>query len=286
MTISIRTLAAGPGWSVRDLVCTAGPGDRAFEERHDAMSVALVTRGSFQYRTRQGRATLAPGAVLLGNEGAGFCCAHDHAAGDRCLAFNYAAERLEQVVEATPGARRLGFSAAALPADAALLPVFAAAEAACDADDPAAWEELALRVASRVLVALAEASPAPRQPTPQDERRITRALRRIEAEPDAPLGLDTLAAEAAMSPYHFLRTFRAVVGMTPHQYLLRARLQRAAVRLRSSAETVAAVAFEAGFSDLSTFNHRFRRLFGMTPRAWRTVHASDRGFGAAPSRPI
>ncbi len=54
-----------------------------------------------------------------------------------------------------------------------------------------------------------------------------------------------------MSPYHFLRTFRQVAGMTPHQFVLRTRLHRAAVRLRTSDEPISAIAFDAGFGDLS-----------------------------------
>jgi AraC family transcriptional regulator len=73
-----------------------------------------------------------------------------------------------------------------------------------------------------------------------------------------------------MSPYHFLRTFRHVAGMAPHQYVLRTRLHRAAVRLRTSSDPVSAIAFEAGFGDLSTFNRRFRRIMGCSPGAYRT----------------
>jgi len=72
-----------------------------------------------------------------------------------------------------------------------------------------------------------------------------------------------------MSRYHFLRTFRQVAGMTPHQLVLRTRLHRAAVRLRTSHESISAIAFDAGFGDLSTFNRRFRRLMGCSPGAWR-----------------
>jgi len=72
-----------------------------------------------------------------------------------------------------------------------------------------------------------------------------------------------------MSPYHFLRTFRGIVGMTPHQYILHTRLHRAAVRLRRTDDSIAAIAFDAGFNDLSTFNRRFRRKMGLTPGAYR-----------------
>ncbi len=109
-----------------------------------------------------------------------------------------------------------------------------------------------------------------RRPSVRDERRITSAVRRIEAQADEHLGLSALARDAAMSPYHFLRTFRQVTGMTPHQYVLHARLLRAARRLRASAEPVSMIAFAAGFNDLATFNRRFRRLIGVTPSAFRT----------------
>jgi AraC family transcriptional regulator len=83
------------------------------------------------------------------------------------------------------------------------------------------------------------------------------------------LALTELAREAAMSPYHFLRTFRQLVGMTPHQFVLRRRLHCAAVRLRRSDEAISAVAFDVGFNDLSSFNRRFRRLMGSSPSAHR-----------------
>lgn len=72
-----------------------------------------------------------------------------------------------------------------------------------------------------------------------------------------------------MSAYHFLRTFRNLVRMTPHQYLLHVRMNRAAVRLRLSDEPISSIAYEAGFNDLSTFNRRFRRLIGASPGAYR-----------------
>jgi AraC-like DNA-binding protein len=105
----------------------------------------------------------------------------------------------------------------------------------------------------------------------RDERRVSAALRLIEARAEEPLALADLARDSAMSPYHFLRTFRQVAGMTPYQYLLRTRLNRAAVRLRTSDAPVSVIAFDAGFGDLSTFNRRFRRLMGCSPGAYRAA---------------
>ena len=98
-------------------------------------------------------------------------------------------------------------------------------------------------------------------------------LRRIEAYADETTSLSDLASGVAMSPYHFLRTFRAVVGMSPHQFILHTRLRRAAVRLRRTSDSISAIAFAAGFGDLSTFNRRFKRIVGQSPSAYRvSVH--------------
>jgi AraC family transcriptional regulator len=275
MESTSHLLASGPGWSVRDIVCTAGPHDRPFEECHGSACIAVVTHGTFQYRSRLGAAVLAPGSVLLGNDGYCFECGHEHDTGDRCLAFHFTPDRLEEIVAAVPGARRTTFAVPHLPASPRLMPLIAAAEVARDNLDRLELEELGLRLAGAAAAVLAGAERTTRGPSRRDERRVTRALRRIEADAEEPLALAGLAREAATSPYHFLRTFRQVVGMTPHQFVLRTRLHRAAVRLRRTDESIAAIAFDAGFSDLSTFNRRFRRVMGMPPGAYRARGAKD-----------
>jgi AraC-like DNA-binding protein len=275
-TLTAKVLASGPGWSVSDVACTAGPRDRAYEERHETVSIAAVTAGTFQYRTGNGRAILAPGAVLLGNAGACFECGHEHGSGDRCVAFSFAPALLEDVVTAVPGVRQTAFAVPHLPPLPALMPLIAAAEAAREQGHAAGLEELALRLAGAVAATLADMPrPAP-APSRRDERRISEALRRIETQAHESLTLADLAREAGMSAYHFLRTFRRVAGMPPHQYVLHTRLHRAAVRLRTGDEPVSAIAFDAGFGDLSTFNRRFRRVMGCSPSAYASLRARPR----------
>jgi AraC-like DNA-binding protein len=72
-----------------------------------------------------------------------------------------------------------------------------------------------------------------------------------------------------MSRYHFLRTFRQIVGLTPHQYILRTRLHTAATELRRSGRPILEIALDAGFADLSTFNRRFRATMGAAPSRYR-----------------
>jgi len=72
-----------------------------------------------------------------------------------------------------------------------------------------------------------------------------------------------------MSKYHFLRTFRRAVGLSPWQFLLNERMRRAAYRLATSDEAISTIAFDTGFGDLSTFNNRFRSTFGVRPTDYR-----------------
>jgi AraC family transcriptional regulator len=180
------------------------------------------------------------------------------------LSFHFDPEFFEEIVASVPGARRLSFTIPRLSPSEMLLPVIAAAEAA---DDDLGFEEAALRVA--VAVAAAESGSNEAVRNPRRERRVDEVLRRIEAEPEEPLTLWQLARDAAMSPYHFLRTFNVISGVTPYQFVLTQRLRRAAVRLRRTTDPISAIAYEAGFNDLSTFNRRFQRIMGMTPGAWR-----------------
>jgi AraC family transcriptional regulator len=269
MALHSQLLASGSGWRVKDVVCDCGPHDRPFEEQHDDVCIAAVTGGTFQYQSTRGAAVLAPGALLLGNQRDAFECSHEHGVGDRCLAFHFTPAFVEDVVAAVPGARRTTFVVPRLPPMPALLPIVAAAEAARDERDEAALEELTLQLVGAVAATLADKPSRDRSPSARDEKRIAAALRLIERNAQQPISLAELASAAAMSRYHFLRTFRAVVGMTPHQYILHTRLHRAAVRLRNSSDGIAEIAYAAGFNDLSTFNRRFARIAGMSPGAYR-----------------
>lgn len=266
--ITARTLAEGEGWSVGEVVCRAGPHDRPFEERHKLVSIAAVVAGTFQYRSAAGAAVLYPGAFMLGNAGACFECGHEHGIGDRCIAFQYAPDLFEEIAASAAGSHRFRFPAAMIPAVPALALPAVEAEAQAAAG-PAAMEEWAVGVAERVLAALTGRGGPGRSPSPRDERRISAVLRHIEEHAEEPIDLAALAAIACMSRYHFLRTFRRVAGVTPYNFLIGIRMRRAAVRLTTTAAPVSAIAYETGFGDLSTFNGRFREIFGVTPGGLR-----------------
>ncbi|HEY1412287.1 MAG TPA: AraC family transcriptional regulator [Rhodopila sp.] len=263
----VQTVASGPGWHVRDVMCSAGPHSRPFEEQHEAVCIAAVLHGSFQYRTTQGAATLAPGAVLLGNHGHCFECGHAHATGDHCLSFQFDPTCFETILKDVPKAGGGTFPIPRLPPLMTLAPLVTAAET--ERADPGALEEIAFDLAGEVMSLLADQTVPDRAPTIRDQQRIATALHRIEADSQNELPLADLARDAGMSRYHFLRTFRQVVGTTPHQFILRTRLRTAAIELRRSVRPILDIALDAGFGDLSTFNRRFRMTMGVSPSRYR-----------------
>lgn len=258
-TATARVLAQGEGWRVADVICTSGPEDRPFEERHSGVSIAVVAAGTFQYRSTAAAELLAPGSFLLGSPDRLYECAHEHGAGDRCVSFHYTPDLFERIVESDSR-----FSAQRLPPMRASAALVARACAALTCD--VSWEELAIEVAAKTMALANDVDPDAAEPPPSAMARVTRAVRTME---ESPLTLCELAGDARLSPYHFLRTFTRVTGVTPHQFALRARLRDAAVRLRTEDARVIDVALDSGFGDVSNFNRAFRAEFGMSPRTYR-----------------
>lgn len=264
--LRVELLAAADDWAVEDVVCTHRASDAAFEERHGRYRIALVGAGTFHCRAGNGRALLTPGSLLLGNAGECFECGHEHGAGDRCLAFAYSADLFERLAFDAGVRGHARFRGLRVPPLRTLAPLIAEACAAWAADQVGSgqWEELGIRLAAGAVHGAAEPSRSPRDPR-NAERGIARAVRLIDENPGAPLDLQSLANEARLSRFHFVRAFARVTGLTPHKYLARARLRQAAVRLARDDGRVIDIALECGYRDVSNFNHAFRAEFGAAP---------------------
>lgn len=263
---AFRSLASGDGWAVSDVVCTAGPADRPFEEQHSLTSVAIVVSGTFLYRSSTGRELMTPGSVLLGNAGDCFCCGHEHATGDRCVSFAYSSEFLNDVSEGKPATR---FRVPRVPPVRALAPLVAGVVALLSRPSNGEAEQLSLQLAGQAMRIAGGFGASPADATASAIARVTRVIRMIDND-DAAAPQD-LRMLARLSPWHFLRTFEGITGVTPHQYLLRQRLRYAAVRLRTDPAKVLDIALDSGFGDVSNFNRTFWAEFGMSPRAWRSL---------------
>jgi AraC family transcriptional regulator len=204
---------------------------------------------------------MTPGSLLLGSPRQCYECGHEHGAGDRCISFWYRADFFERLTGSTQG-----FGALRIPPLQSTARLVAQACAGLSGLPDVAWDELAVLLAvETVQVASGETIEEP----PSAEARVTRVVRRVDREPTESHPLGELAREARLSPYHFLRVFERVTGLTPHQYVMRARLREAALRLVRGERKVVEVAFECGFGDVSNFNRAFRREFGLSPsRLW------------------
>jgi AraC-like DNA-binding protein len=214
---------------------------------------------------------MTPGSLLLGNAGQPFECGHEHGVGDRCLSFSLTPAWIASHAE-DAGAGEARFGVSRVPPLRQLTPVIAraAARAACYADTHADWDELVVEVGGLALeLANGMEWPAGEHESLANEARVTRVVRAIDANPCLPHGLEALAHEARLTPYHFIRVFRRVTGVTPHQYVMRARLRRAATRLLLEPDRIVDIALDSGFDDLSNFNRVFRAEFGDSPRACR-----------------
>jgi AraC-like DNA-binding protein len=103
-------------------------------------------------------------------------------------------------------------------------------------------------------------------------RRLLRARDAMDRAYAEPLDVRTVAAVAHVSPAHFIRTFRAVFGETPHRYLQRRRVERSMFLLRETDRSVTDVCLDVGFTSLGTFSRTFREIVGETPSSYRMGH--------------
>lgn len=268
---TVAPIFEGEGWRIADIVCSADASDPPFEEQHDYVSIALVMAGAFAYRSSAGSGDLCSGSALLGSPHTRFTCSHQHGAGDRCIALQFSAERYEELLSL------LGTASAGMAFPRVVLPVcvggavlFAKAEAFASGHSNASAHELALGIVAWVAAALGRRERA-KIPAPAQVQTMLAVARAIDEDVGADHSLAALSAQASMSPFHFIRCFTRVVGTTPHTYVRIARVRQAARLLRDPGLSISSVAFEAGFQDLSVFNHAFRQIFALTPRQLRAT---------------
>ena len=270
--MSARTLHESPALAVIDYRCTMGPHDRSFEEQHLRHSLSFVRRGSFGVWSGGRLHELVAGGVLVGRPGAAYRCTHEHhACGDECLSFQFSPELAERL-----GGGADPWRQGVVPPVGPLMLLGELAQAVARGGHDAGLDEVALLFAARFVEIVGPLERRGTTPSARDRRRAVEAALWLDTHAHEPIDLERSAAHAGLSPYHFLRVFGAVVGATPHQYLVRARLRHAARALAEDAAPVTDIAFDCGFGDLSNFVRSFRRAVGVSPRAYRRAARGDR----------
>jgi AraC family transcriptional regulator len=259
--------------SVVDYRCEAAQGERPFVELHQAYSIAYVRRGSFGYRHGSQAYELVPGSVLIGHPGDEYLCTHEHhCGGDTCLAFFIAPE----LVDGLSG-RRGVWQTGGLPPLSELMVLGELAQAAASGGNDLGLDEIGMVLAARFIERATGRHRGTHAPSALDRRRAVESALWIAAHAGEPLALEALARQAGLSLFHYLRVFGAVLGVTPHQYLVRCRLRQAAQLLAEAEDrAITEIALDVGFADLSNFVRSFHRAAGVSPRAFRRAARGDR----------
>jgi AraC family transcriptional regulator len=260
--------------TVLDYRCGASPADQPFTECHQQHSISFVKRGSFGLRYRNRQHELVAGAVMIGHPGDEFCCVHEHhVCGDECLSYQLSPEYGLEL-----GLPEAQWRCGALPPVAALMVLGELGQAAADGRSGVGIDEAALLFVRRFAeLVCGNDDTAPPTPTSHDRCRAVDSAMWIAANAQQEIDLEKAAAQAGLSPFHFLRLFKRTLGLTPHQYLLRCRLRDAAHML-GDGHDVTDTAYEVGFKDLSNFVRTFHRAAGVSPGQFQRAMRKDRNF--------
>ena len=270
-TSTVTTLASHASMEVFDYRCRVAAGDRPFVERHRNFSLSFVRRGSFGYRARGEAFEVVAGSVIVGWPDDEYVCTHDHAGGDECLSFHLS-PALVDTLGGDPAIWRRGV----VPPRPDLMILAGLAQAAANGRSALGLDEVGMLIAARFVELISRRPRSARTAPPRDRRRAVQAALWMGEHSDEPIDLDRAARETGLSPFHFLRIFTSVLGVTPHQYLVRSRLCRAARLLADGAASVTDVALDVGFGDLSNFVRTFHRAAGVSPGRFRRAAGGDR----------
>jgi AraC-like DNA-binding protein len=269
--MAVSTLFQGKHICVSDFRCSLGPGDKPFAELHRGHSISYVRKGSFGCHCRGRFHELVAGSILVGHPGDEYVCTHDHVVGDECLSFFLTPELVESISD-----NRAIWRVGAVPPLPELVVLGELAQTAADGNSDVGLDEVGHAFAGRFVEAVSGRKAKPLTAGLRDRRRAVETALWIDANSHRSITLDDAADQAGISPFHFLRLFSAVLGVTPHQYLVRSRLRHAARRLAYDDSPITDIAYDVGFADLSNFVRTFHRAAGASPLKFRQASKGDR----------
>ncbi len=243
------------------------------EERFHLPTLIFTSSGTWEIRSPAGRDRVDPSVVVLGGAGRPYRATHEERIpSDRTMFLELSEPDEGSAFGRTAGelfAEVFSRQAVALTREVARLQV-----ALADHDPDHVFGTLRTDVLSMEL--LIELAGAPRERATRVVRadtreRVVRAREYLDEHLSDDIDLRTLAREVALSPFHLARSFRQEVGESPHRYLVRRRLDRAAELLVSTPMTVTQVCDRVGFGSPAHFSQSFRRRFGVPPSVYRTL---------------
>jgi AraC-like DNA-binding protein len=258
--------------TVYDYRCTAGPDSKPFVERHTSHSIAYVRKGSFGCAKHGQWFELVAGSLMIGHPGDEYVCSHDHhVCGDECLSFFFSPELVYEI-----GGNTEVWRTGCAPPLPELMVLGELAQAAASGRSDVGLDEVGHAMASRFVEVVSGRKQKPPQATARDRRRAVETALWIDAHSHRDIELQDAAEQAGLSPFHFLRLFSNVLGVSPHQYLVRSRLRHAARLLADDDRAITDVAYDVGFADLSNFVRTFHRAAGVSPLRFRQASKGGR----------
>jgi AraC-like DNA-binding protein len=195
--------------------------------------------------------------------------------GDECLSFQLSAELVDGLRSSRADPKKI-WRIGALAPHPRLMVIGELAQSAARGHSDLGLDEIGLVFAMRYNELLTGRKPRFAKPAQADRRRAVESALWLDACASENVSLQSAAEQVQLSPFHFLRLFSTVLGVTPHQYLVRARLRRAARLLIETQQSVTNIALEAGFADLSNFVRTFHRAAGASPSHFRRAARGDR----------
>jgi AraC-like DNA-binding protein len=275
----VRTLSETPAVSLARFDHPPGarlPTAFSSHEAAEHFRVNVVQRGYFRLRYGRREWTLGAGSIFLSRPTDEYRYSHlKHVEPDACLRVEFSGSlaseladtfpRLSLVLPATNRLAWLRLQLSSLASDSHEIALDALASELVDAACNAAKDSHHLYRSDQLKWYV---------------QRIGAARELMDADPTAQHSLWNLSSQVSMSPFRFARVFRELVGMPPHKYLVRLRLQRASDLLQSGMP-VTDVCYAVGFNNLSHFIRSFHGYFGATPSRLKATK-SPRGGGDIP----
>lgn len=136
-------------------------------------------------------------------------------------------------------------------------------------EPPVYAESLATALAAHILAKYSNKTPGPPRGVSLTKSQLRRSIDFIHANLHTEVSLGEIASAANMSKYHFAKSFRQAVGIAPHQYLVKLRIERARKLLLGDDLSVEEIAHRVGYADKSHFNAQFAKIVGTTPYRYR-----------------
>lgn len=266
------TLLQTKSLTVVDYRCSARPGDKSFVEVNQKHAICYVRKGSFGFHSRGKSYEQVAGSAVVFCAGEEYQCTHDHhVCGDECLSFHFTPEQLDSL-----GDEPAAWQASGLPPLPELMVIGELAQAAAEGTNNVGLDEAGLLFVQRYINVVRRQKRKSQHARPIDRRRMVDSAHWIEMHAHEEINLDRAANQAGLSPFHFLRLFSKVLGVTPHQYLVGSRLRHAARFLARDERSITDIALDAGFNDLSNFVRTFHRAAGIAPRTFRRAARGER----------